>query len=60
MFAEYGAEINEAERVIETLQLFPVKSRLFADDQCKENTAFTYNLGMEMDHPTLDLRLSFV
>ncbi|XP_042061133.1 WUSCHEL-related homeobox 7-like [Salvia splendens] len=51
-----SAEKNEAERVIETLQLFPVKSRLYADD-CKENT---YNLAMEMDHPTLDLRLSFV
>ncbi|KAG6436578.1 hypothetical protein SASPL_101479 [Salvia splendens] len=56
-FYEFGsAEKNEAERVIETLQLFPVKSRLYADD-CKENT---YNLAMEMDHPTLDLRLSFV
>ncbi|KAL1544745.1 WUSCHEL-related homeobox [Salvia divinorum] len=54
---QFGSgEKNEAERVIETLQLFPVKSRLYADD-CKENT---YNLGMEMDHPTLDLRLSFV
>ncbi|XP_057788695.1 WUSCHEL-related homeobox 5-like [Salvia miltiorrhiza] len=58
---QFGSDqINEAERVIETLQLFPVKSRLFADE-CKENTSsFTYSLGMEMDHPTLDLRLSFV
>ncbi|KAH6827349.1 WUSCHEL related homeobox 5 [Perilla frutescens var. hirtella] len=52
-------EISEAERVIETLQLFPLNSRLFADE-FKENTAFTYNVGMEMDQPTLDLRLSFV
>lgn len=71
MLAEFAPEINqvsEPERVIETLQLFPLNSlseadseklRLFTDD-CKENASFTYNVGMEMDHPTLDLRLSFV
>ncbi|KAG8380797.1 hypothetical protein BUALT_Bualt06G0053900 [Buddleja alternifolia] len=68
---KYFAEINqvsEPERVIETLQLFPLNSfnemdseklRLFRDD-CKENSKFTYNIGTEMDHPTLDLRLSFI
>ncbi|KAL3630599.1 Homeodomain [Castilleja foliolosa] len=68
----YGDDINdvvEQERVIETLQLFPLNNlseahserlRLFTDN-CKENGPFAYNLGpREMDHPTLDLRLSFV
>ncbi|KAI3458584.1 hypothetical protein Pfo_015247 [Paulownia fortunei] len=67
-FAHEINQISEPERVIETLQLFPLNSlseadseklRLFTDD-CKENAAFTYNIGTEMDHPTLDLRLSFV
>lgn len=70
--ADFGHEVNqvlEPERVIETLQLFPLNSfsdadseklRIFADG-CKENASFTYNInGTEMDHPTLDLRLSFV
>lgn len=62
-----GPEINqvvERERVVETLQLFPLNSadsekiKLFADgDNCKANTTFSY---MEMDHATLDLRLSSV
>ncbi|KAL2539899.1 WUSCHEL-related homeobox 5 [Abeliophyllum distichum] len=68
---KYLAELNqvtEPERVLETLQLFPLNSfrepgaesekrRLFANDNCKENT---YNIGTEMEHPTLDLRLSFL
>ncbi|CAA3002598.1 WUSCHEL-related homeobox 7-like [Olea europaea var. sylvestris] len=68
---KYLAELNqvnsEAERVPETLQLFPLNSfrepmesekrRLFANDSCKENS---YSIGTEMDHPTLDLRLSFL
>ncbi|KAK4385357.1 WUSCHEL-related homeobox 5 [Sesamum angolense] len=61
-------QVSEPERVIETLQLFPLNSftesgseklRQFTND-CKENASFTYNIGTEMDHPTLDLRLSFV
>ncbi|CAA0834388.1 WUSCHEL-related homeobox 5 [Striga hermonthica] len=66
-------QVPEPERAIETLQLFPINSlslnerandsermRHFSDD-CKENASFAYNMGSdEMDHPTLDLRLSFV
>ncbi|XP_060182280.1 WUSCHEL-related homeobox 5-like [Lycium barbarum] len=61
-----GAE--QLERVKETLQLFPLNSlneseseklRFFAEE-CKENAAFSYNIGTEMDHPTLDLRLNFL
>ncbi|CAI9767540.1 unnamed protein product [Fraxinus pennsylvanica] len=67
---KYLAELNhisEPERVLETLQLFPLNSfrepvesekrRLFANDYYKENS---YNIGTQMDHPTLDLRLSFL
>ncbi|KAK6135822.1 hypothetical protein DH2020_030430 [Rehmannia glutinosa] len=67
------SETIDDQRVIETLQLFPLNSlndadseklRLFSTDHnCKENNAsFTYNImgSTEMDHPTLDLRLSFV
>lgn len=62
-FAEAN-QVLEPERVIETLQLFPLNSfngpdsdkmRLFARE-CKENYAF----GSEIDHPPLDLRLSFL
>ncbi|KAL7146853.1 hypothetical protein ABFS83_06G069800 [Erythranthe nasuta] len=63
-------EISEGGRVIETLQLFPVKCLIgeAADNigNCRENASFiTYgghnniNGATEMDHPTLDLRLSF-
>ncbi|XP_073033185.1 WUSCHEL-related homeobox 5-like [Primulina eburnea] len=59
------SKVSEPERVRETLQLLPLNSfnetgsekiRLFRD-VWKENSKFTYG---EMDHPTLDLRLSFV
>ncbi|KAK6156148.1 hypothetical protein DH2020_010396 [Rehmannia glutinosa] len=79
MLTDFGDEKNpvsetDDQRVIETLQLFPLNSlndadseklRLFSSDHnnCKENNAsFTYNIigTTEMDHPTLDLRLSFV
>ncbi|MCE0481013.1 WUSCHEL- homeobox [Datura stramonium] len=61
-------EAEQAERVIETLQLFPLNSlseyseteklRLFAEEY-RENMTFSCTIGAEMDHPTLDLRLSF-
>ncbi|XP_057475846.1 WUSCHEL-related homeobox 7-like [Actinidia eriantha] len=53
-------QVSEPERVIETLQLFPLNSfnasesakrRLFTNE-CKETD--------QMDHPPLDLRLSFL
>ncbi|XP_016445580.1 WUSCHEL-related homeobox 5-like [Nicotiana tabacum] len=64
----YNEGSEQPERVKETLQLFPLNSlseseseklRFFAEE-CKENAAFSYNIGAEMDHPTLDLRLSFL
>lgn len=66
-FAETN-QASEPERVIETLQLFPLNSfhesetekmRLLTSE-CKETTAFTYTIETEMDHPPLDLRLSFL
>ncbi|PIN24888.1 hypothetical protein CDL12_02353 [Handroanthus impetiginosus] len=70
-FAEINYQVPEPERSIETLQLFPLNSfsetdhcsdklRLFTD-ACKENNvSLSYNISSEMDHPTLDLRLSFL
>ncbi|KAJ8769440.1 hypothetical protein K2173_002930 [Erythroxylum novogranatense] len=67
--ARYYSELDlgsEPERVLETLQLFPVNS--FRDseseklklrrNECKEAHAFSYTCSTEMDHPPLDLRLS--
>ncbi|KAJ6432545.1 WUSCHEL-RELATED HOMEOBOX 7 [Salix viminalis] len=70
--ARYFTEINhvnEPERVIETLQLFPLNSfdeaepekfRLQANEFNEAAAAFSYKFGTEMDHPQLDLRLSFL
>ncbi|KAL3838396.1 hypothetical protein ACJIZ3_022987 [Penstemon smallii] len=70
-FTEKNQHVPEPEKVIETLQLFPLNSfngpadsekfKLFTNN-CKENNlAFTYNMiNMETDHPTLDLRLSSI
>ncbi|KAG4989793.1 hypothetical protein JHK82_032101 [Glycine max] len=62
-------QVSEPERVIETLQLFPLNSfgesesknmRVHASDQCRDSTMFSYTVGEQMDHPPLDLRLSFM
>ncbi|KAM7271740.1 hypothetical protein ACFE04_030954 [Oxalis oulophora] len=51
-------QVLEAERVMDTLQLFPLTS---LDENCRESAAkFSYAIGTEMDHPPLDLRLSFM
>ncbi|EOY17892.1 hypothetical protein QUC31_006714 [Theobroma cacao] len=64
----------QPERVIETLQLFPLNSfeesdhqqekhlRFHASDQCRETATFPYKISTpETDHhPPLDLRLSFL
>ncbi|KAL2333342.1 hypothetical protein Fmac_014555 [Flemingia macrophylla] len=61
-------DVSEPERVIETLQLFPLNSlgesesknmRVHASE-CRENTMFSYTVGEQMDQPPLDLRLSFM
>ncbi|KAK7305846.1 hypothetical protein VNO77_43758 [Canavalia gladiata] len=61
-------QVSEPERVIETLQLFPLNTfgeseskdlRGYANE-CKDNTMFSYTMGEQMDHPPLDLRLSFL
>ncbi|KAK4367192.1 hypothetical protein RND71_015072 [Anisodus tanguticus] len=66
--SNFNQVVEQSEKVKETLQLFPPNSlneseseklRFFAED-CKENAAFSYNIGPEKDHPTLDLRLSFL
>ncbi|MED6164392.1 wuschel- homeobox [Stylosanthes scabra] len=65
---------SEPEKVIETLQLFPLNSfgesessekmsRVHANDQCRDNNnnnMFSYTMGEKNDHPPLDLRLSFM
>ncbi|KAF5175645.1 Wuschel-related homeobox [Thalictrum thalictroides] len=65
LLPKYFAEMNqvtEPERVIETLQLFPLNSYndsepdkliFFRNDHCKENIGYS-------GYPTLDLRLSFL
>ncbi|KAI4299441.1 hypothetical protein L6164_032902 [Bauhinia variegata] len=67
-FAEVN-QVSEPERVMETLQLFPLNSfgeaaeteklRVHGNDQCRGNTMFSYTMGEQMEHPPLDLRLSF-
>nr|APR63744.1 WUSCHEL related homeobox 5 [Populus tomentosa] len=63
------SQVNEREQVIETLQLFPLKSfdevesekfRLQVNECSEAAAAFSYKFGTEMDHPQLDLRLSFL
>lgn len=62
-------QVSQPDRVIETLQLFPLNSfgeseseklRVHANDQCRDDTMFSYAMGEQMEHPPLDLRLSFV
>ncbi|XVE69368.1 hypothetical protein DITRI_Ditri09bG0146600 [Diplodiscus trichospermus] len=64
-------EYQNDQRVIETLQLFPVNAFDESDDQqeklrfhaseCRETSTFPYTISApEMDHPPLDLRLSFL
>ncbi|KAJ8535440.1 hypothetical protein K7X08_023160 [Anisodus acutangulus] len=61
----FNQVVEQPERVKETLQLFPLNSLYESESEklrfyCKENAAFSYNIGPEIDHPTLDLRLSFL
>lgn len=65
-------EYQSDQRVIETLQLFPLNSFDETDHQqeklrfhaseCRETSTFPYTMisTPEMDHPPLDLRLSFL
>ncbi|XP_027333732.1 WUSCHEL-related homeobox 7-like [Abrus precatorius] len=63
-------QVSEPDRVIETLQLFPLNSfgesesekleYLHADECGGSNSMFSYTLGEQMEHPPLDLRLNFV
>ncbi|XAR65907.1 hypothetical protein NMG60_11011905 [Bertholletia excelsa] len=53
-------QVSESERVVETLQLFPLNSYGEFANECKEGKSFSYTMGSEVDHPPLDLRLSFV
>ncbi|WJX58847.1 WUSCHEL-related homeobox [Trifolium repens] len=63
---------SEPDRVIETLELFPLNSFGESEsseklnmhiNECRENNtmfAYTCTMGEQMEHPPLDLRLSFV
>ncbi|CAJ2653332.1 unnamed protein product [Trifolium pratense] len=63
---------SEPDRVIETLELFPLNSFGESEpseklnmhiNECMENNtmfAYTCTMGEQMEHPPLDLRLSFV
>lgn len=64
-----AADDQTTERVIETLQLFPLNSydeqepeklRIHGNECREQTTTFSYTIGTEMDHPPLDLRLSFL
>ncbi|XP_027941763.1 WUSCHEL-related homeobox 5-like [Vigna unguiculata] len=57
--------VSEPDRVVETLQLFPINSfdesepetlRLHANN----STVFSYTMDEQIEHPPLDLRLSFL
>ncbi|XVE99713.1 hypothetical protein REPUB_Repub03eG0224500 [Reevesia pubescens] len=62
-------EYQSDQRVIETLQLFPLNSfdeteqekLRFHANECRETSTFPYSITTpQMDHPPLDLRLSFL
>ncbi|CAL0307602.1 unnamed protein product [Lupinus luteus] len=61
-------KVPEVDRVTETLQLFPLNSfdesesemfRVHANE-CRDNMMFSYTMGGQVEHPPLDLRLSFL
>lgn len=61
--------VSEPDRVIETLQLFPLNSfgeseqenqRLHANECRDSSTMFSYMMDEQIEHPPLDLRLSFL
>ncbi|KAE9598745.1 hypothetical protein Lal_00022659 [Lupinus albus] len=64
----FAYEVSEPESVIETLQLFPLDSFGESESQklrvhsneCWDTKMFSYTMGEQMNHPTLDLRLSFM
>ncbi|WVZ05996.1 hypothetical protein V8G54_019342 [Vigna mungo] len=67
-FTQQIYDDSEPEKVTETLQLFPLNSfgesesknmKVHASD-CRDNTMFTYTEEEQMNHPPLDLRLSFM
>ncbi|KAF7816346.1 WUSCHEL-related homeobox 5 [Senna tora] len=68
-----NTRVSEPERVIETLQLFPLNSfcesetdqKVRVHANCRDNSMFCYTHhphghGDPMEHPPLDLRLSFL
>ncbi|CAL0334879.1 unnamed protein product [Lupinus luteus] len=64
--SDFGYQVSEPESVIETLQLFPLdpfgeseKLRVHSNE-CWDTKMFSYTMGEQMNHPPLDLRLSFV
>ncbi|OIV95581.1 hypothetical protein TanjilG_23812 [Lupinus angustifolius] len=65
----FAYQVSEPERLTQTLELFPLNSfggesepqklRVHANE-CRDTTMFSYKMGEQMDHPPLDLRLSFM
>ncbi|CAL0301495.1 unnamed protein product [Lupinus luteus] len=65
----FDYQVSEPERLTQTLQLFPLNSfggesesqklRVHANE-CRDTTMFSYKMREQMDHPPLDLRLSFM
>ncbi|RDX65681.1 WUSCHEL-related homeobox 5, partial [Mucuna pruriens] len=62
-------QVSEPDRVIETLQLFPLNSfgesepqkLMLHANECRDNsTMFSYTMGEQREHPPLDLSLSFL
>ncbi|KAL2317150.1 hypothetical protein Fmac_031026 [Flemingia macrophylla] len=67
--ADQMYQVSAPDRVVETLQLFPLNSfgesepeklSLHANECRDNNTVFSYTMGEHMEHPPLDLRLSFL
>ncbi|CAN0909660.1 WUSCHEL-related homeobox 5 [Linum grandiflorum] len=67
-YRRHREEEEPAERVMETLQLFPINPfnepvdhhHQMVGDNKDANTGFPCGFGSEMEHPPLDLRLSFL
>ncbi|KAE9594333.1 hypothetical protein Lal_00001148 [Lupinus albus] len=65
----FAYHVSEPERLTQTLQLFPLNSFHGESEtlklgvhgnECRDTTMFSYKMGEQMDHPPLNLRLSFM
>ncbi|XP_059669689.1 WUSCHEL-related homeobox 7-like [Cornus florida] len=58
-FAEINQVLLEPEKVMETLQLFPLNTFHELESE-KQKMSFSYTIETEKEHPPLDLCLSFL